>query len=301
MSTKIIVVGSSNTDMVMKTTRFPKPGETLMGGEFFVFQGGKGANQAVAAARAGGQVHFVCKVGNDPLGVNAIEHYKSENIETSGILIDERTATGTAVITVNDEGENCIIVAPGANAMLTQGEVSGALENHRDADWIITQLETPIEVINYLAKYATQNKKKLVLNPAPAAALPDEVYQGLFLITPNETETEMLSGIAVVDEKTALEAAAFFKLKGVQNTIITMGSKGAFVSTESFTGMIATQKVNVVDTTAAGDVFNGSLLVALSEDKSWKASVEFACRAAAISVTKMGAQASAPLRAEIDE
>ncbi|MBC7845601.1 MAG: ribokinase [Flavobacterium sp.] len=300
MSNKIIVVGSSNTDMVLKTERFPKPGETLLGGDFYIFQGGKGANQAVAAARAGGDVTFVCKLGNDTFGNDAIDHYRKENIDVSSIVQDAKASTGVAVITVNGEGENSIIVASGANALLSVEDVEKAIKNAGETNWFITQLETPVEVIIYLVKYAKENNKNLVLNPAPATSLPDEVYDGLFLITPNETETELLTGIKVIDELTARQACEIFKAKGVQNSIITLGSKGAYLSTESFTGIIESRKVKAVDTTAAGDVFNGALIVALSEGKNWKEAVEFACKAAAISVTRMGAQTSAPARNEIE-
>lgn len=296
---KIIVVGSSNTDMVLRTERFPKPGETILGGDFYIFHGGKGANQAVAAARAGGDVKFICRVGNDAFGYNAIEHYNRENIDTSSIVQDQHAPTGVAVITVNSEGENSIIVASGANALLTTKDVLSGIEKAVDYNWIITQLESPIQVVVDLAKYTRIKSKNLILNPAPAAILPDEVYDGLFLITPNQTETELLTGIKVTDAISAAQAAEIFKLKGVQNTIITMGSKGAYVSSESFTGLLESPKVQAVDTTAAGDIFNGSLVVALSEDKNWKEAVEFACKAAAVSVTRMGAQISAPLRKEI--
>lgn len=300
MSNKIIVVGSSNTDMVLKTARFPKPGETILGGDFFVFQGGKGANQAVAAARLGGDIHFICRVGNDPFGQEAIKHYANEGMNVSGIVQDETAATGVAIITVNAEGENSIIVASGANALLSIKDVSEVIENIQGADWIITQLETPLDVVSFLSEYAQQNNKHLILNPAPAAALPDEVYNGLFLITPNETEAQLLTGIEVVNEATAKQAAEILKSKGVQNIIITLGSKGAYVYTDELTAVIETMKVTAVDSTAAGDVFNGSLVVALSTGKSWEEAVHFACKAAAISVTKMGAQASAPFINELD-
>lgn len=300
MKNKIIVIGSSNTDMVLKTERFPKPGETILGGDFFVFQGGKGANQAVAAARLGGTVDFICKVGNDSFGNNAVKHYSNEGINVNSILIDEEAPTGVALITVNEQGENSIIVASGANALLSVSNIENADEALQHADWIITQLETPVSVIEYLAIYATENNKKLILNPAPAALLPDSVYEGLFLITPNESETELLTGITVTDEDTAKKASAVFKSKGVQNVIITLGSKGAYVHSDEFQGIVESYKVKAIDTTAAGDVFNGALVVALAEKKSWKEAVQFACKAAAISVTKMGAQTSAPVRNEMD-
>jgi ribokinase len=300
MLNKIIVIGSSNTDMVLKTERFPKPGETILGGDFFVFQGGKGANQAVAAARLGGAVGFICKVGNDSFGSNASAQYANDGIDISAVLRDDTAPTGVAQITINKEGENSIIVASGANAFLSVDDLIKLDKILAAAEWLVTQLETPLPVIEYLAAYAKKYDKKFVLNPAPAAQLPDIIYDALFLITPNETETALLTGIEVYDEASAERAAAAFKAKGVQNVVITLGSKGAYVDTSEFKGIIGSVKVDAVDTTAAGDVFNGALVVALSENKSWKEAVVFACKAAAISVTKMGAQASAPKRNEID-
>jgi ribokinase len=300
MNKKIVVVGSSNTDMVLKTERFPKPGETILGGDFFVFQGGKGANQAVAAARLGAEVSFICRVGNDSFGTNAIAAYANDGIDISAVLKDDSAPTGVAVITINAAGENSIIVASGANAMLSVNDVKDAGGILSNAGWIITQLETPLPVIEFLASYARDQKKNFILNPAPAAQLPASVYDQLFLITPNETETALLTGIEVTDEETAQKAAVVFKSKGVLNVIITMGSKGAYVDADSFQGMIGSVKVKAVDTTAAGDVFNGAVAVALAEGKGWKEAVDFACKAAAVSVTKMGAQTSAPTRKEIE-
>ena len=299
MKNKIVVIGSSNTDMVLKTDRFPKPGETILGGDFFVFQGGKGANQAVAAARLDGAVSFICKVGNDSFGNDAIEHYKNEGIDVSGVSQDSTASTGVAVITVNAEGENSIIVASGANALLSVRDIENSIEPLQTSDWLITQLETPLPVIEFIATFAKENNKKFILNPAPAQVLPDAIYEELFLITPNQTETELLTGIAVIDGKSAKIAAKAFKLKGVKNVIITLGSKGAFVSCGDFEGMIDAFKVKPIDTTAAGDIFNGALMVALAEEKGWREAVLFAAKAASISVTRMGAQSSAPFRKEI--
>jgi len=299
MNNKIVVIGSSNTDLVLKTERFPKPGETILGGDFFVFQGGKGANQAVAAARLGGDVRFICKVGNDTFGQDATNHYTKEGIVTAGILREIIAPTGVALITVNQEGENSIVVATGANALLTCNDIekTGCLE---DADWLITQLETPLSVVKYLSTYAVDHKKKLILNPAPATQLPNTVYEGLFLITPNETEAELLTGIEVTDAETAKQAATILKERGVQNVIITLGCKGAFFDCDGSEGIVPSFKVMAVDTTAAGDIFNGALVVALAEGKSWQDTITFACKAAAISVTKMGAQTSAPMRDELE-
>ncbi|MEJ7767143.1 MAG: ribokinase [Chitinophagaceae bacterium] len=300
MKNQVVVIGSSNTDMVVRTDRFPSPGETILGGKFFIFQGGKGANQAVAAARLAGNVGFICKVGNDAFGNGAIEHYSREGIQVEGILKDAQAPTGVAIITVNNQGENMIIVASGANALLSVSDIENAESILGEADWLVTQLESPLPVIEYLASYARKHQKKLILNPAPAAQLPPTVYEGLFLITPNETETALLTGIVVSDESGAAKAASFFKSLGVQHVIITMGSKGAYVDAGDFIGIIEAAKVEAVDTTAAGDVFNGALVVALAEGKHWKEAVQFACQAAAVSVTRMGAQTSAPYRSEIN-
>jgi ribokinase len=297
---KILVVGSSNTDMVLKTERFPKPGETIIGGEFFVFQGGKGANQAVAAARLACDVTFICRLGEDTFGKSTIEHFANEGINVRSVVMDKNASTGVAVITVNAQGENSIVVASGANALLSVDDIKNASEDLDKSDWILTQLETPLDTVEYLANYARKNHKNLILNPAPAMVLPDSVYEGLFLITPNETETELLTGIAITDEMSSKQAVEIFKRKGVQNVIITQGSRGAYVDCSEFTGFVESFKVNAIDTTAAGDVFNGALLVALAHSKSWKDAVVFASKAAAISVTKMGAQTSAPTKMELD-
>src|ERR1035437_492897 len=296
---KIVVVGSSNTDMVVKAHHFPQPGETILGGDFYIFQGGKGANQAVASARAGGNVAFICKVGNDAFGNSAIQHYQQEGINVNDIVVDSIAPTGVALITLNAEGENTIVVASGANALLSKEVISNAGFVFNDASYIITQLETPIATIEYLAAIAKAKGKKLILNPAPAASIPAIILDGLFLITPNESETALLTGIHVKDEATAKEAVNIFKGKGVQNVIITLGSKGAYVACSDFEGFIPAYKVKAVDTTAAGDVFNGALVVALAENLTWKEAVEFASKAAALSVTKLGAQTSAPYLNEI--
>jgi ribokinase len=296
---KITVIGSSNTDMVVKTERFPKPGETIIGGEFFMFPGGKGANQAVTAARLGGDVTFVAKVGNDVFGKQAMEGFKAENINTKYVFTDENAASGVALITVNSEGENEIVVASGANGQLNKANITTAKKAITDADIIILQLEVPIETVAYAIKQSLKANKRVILNPAPAQALPDELLNGLFLITPNETEAEILTSVKVTNVSTARLAADELLRKGVQNVIITMGSKGAFFMNKTETFLIEAERVNAVDSTAAGDIFNGALALAVSKDKPWKEAIVFANKAAAISVTRMGAQASAPTSDEL--
>jgi len=297
---EIVVVGSSNTDMVVKTPRFPEPGETILGGDFFMFPGGKGANQAVAAARLGGKLSFICCVGDDIFGQNAIEGYKKEGINMDGALIVNGEPSGVALITVNAEGENEIVVASGANNLLSKKHLEGASQLLQKADIILTQLETPIPVIGYLADYCRENSQKLIINPAPAQELSDHILKELYLITPNETETRILTGIEVVDETSASRACEALFLKGVKNVIITMGSRGAFFMNSEVHFTAKVQKVDAIDTTAAGDVFNGALAVCLAQNMTWKESIEFANKAAALSVTKMGAQTSAPYLNEIN-
>ncbi|MEX0273266.1 MAG: ribokinase [Flavobacteriaceae bacterium] len=297
---KIVVVGSSNTDMVVKTPRFPDPGETILGGDFFMFPGGKGANQAVAAARMGGDVSFVCCVGDDIFGQNALEGYKKEGIDVTGSLTASGTPSGVALITVNKYGENEIVVASGANNLLSVAHISEQQNIINSADILLTQLETPMEVVAHIAGHCKNSGQSFIINPAPAQPLTDLILDGLYLITPNETETKLLTGIEVTDQASAARACGVFFQKGVQNVIITMGSKGAFFMNASEEYMIEAPKVQAQDTTAAGDVFNGCLAVFLAQNLSWKESITKANEAAALSVTKMGAQASAPYKHEIN-
>ena len=296
---KIIVVGSANTDMVVKAKTLPLPGETILGGEFFMNAGGKGANQAVAAARLGGDVLLVAKVGDDIFGKQTIEGLQKEKINTSFIFIDKTAPSGTALINVNAQGENCIVVAPGANANLLPADIA-KVKGMEAAQILLMQLEIPIATIEQVAKNAKQNHQKMIINPAPAQKLSDELLNGLFLLTPNETEASILTGIHVVDEATAAEAANIFLTKGVQNVIITLGKQGAYFQNNEEHFLVAAPIVQALDTTAAGDTFSGAIAVAITEDKSWKQSIEFAVKAASIAVTRLGAQASVPYRNEID-
>lgn len=295
---KIIVVGSANTDMVVKAAKLPLPGETILGGTFFMNAGGKGANQAVAAARLGGNVMLVAKVGDDIFGRQALEGFQRENINTDFVFVDKLAPSGTALIMVNDEGENSIVVAPGSNANLLPADII-TVENIREAGIILMQLEIPMETIEEVIKIARSNNQDVILNPAPAQPLGDELLNGLFLVTPNETEASLLTGLTVVDEATALQAADVFLNKGVQNVVITMGGKGAFFRNSNLSLMIDAPVVKVADTTAAGDTFSGALAVALIENMEWQKAIEFAVRAASLSVTRLGAQSSAPYRSEI--
>jgi len=262
--------------------------------------GGKGANQAVAAARLGGSVLFIAKTGYDIFGKQSIELFEKEGIDISGIQRDHYQPSGVALITVDDRGENCIVVAPGANAALTPGDIDEVKEKIENASLLLVQLETPIETVEYVASIASSKKIRFILNPAPASKLSDELLKKISIITPNQKEAEMLTGIRVADEVSAKQAAELLHKKGIETVIITLGAMGAFVFHENKYSMIPGHKVNVVDTTAAGDVFNGAMIVALSEGQTMDAAVAFACKAAAISVTRLGAQASAPGREEVE-
>lgn len=295
---KIFVVGSANTDMVVKAAKLPLPGETLLGGAFFMNAGGKGANQAVAAARLGGNVILVAKVGNDIFGAQTIESLKRENINTDFVFVDKTAPSGTALIMVNEEGENCIVVAPGANANLLPADIE-TVKNIAEAAIILMQLEIPMVTIKVVAGIAKTNGQQLIINPAPAQPLDDELLNGLFLITPNETEAGLLTGITVTDETDASRAANVFLSKGVQNVVITLGKQGAWFQNKNVQLKIEAPVVQAMDTTAAGDTFSGALTVALTENMDWHHAVQFAVKAASISVTRMGAQASVPYRKEI--
>lgn len=296
---RIIVIGSSNTDMVIKTSKLPAPGETILGGIFFMNPGGKGANQAVAAARLGGKVCFIAKTGEDVFGKQAQQIFESENINTDYLVMDTGHPSGVALITVDAQGENCIVVAPGSNSYLSKEDIDLAREEIIRSDIVLLQLEIPLETVVFAANIAYEAGKKVILNPAPAAQISDELLSRLYLITPNETEAELISGIPVTDIESAKLAARNLFDRGVKVVIITLGSKGALLFTGEKAKLILSPKVDALDTTAAGDVFNGAIAVAVSEGFELEEAVEFACKAAAISVTRMGAQSSAPHRKEI--
>jgi len=296
---RIIVIGSSNTDMVIKSKNLPVPGETILGGTFLMNPGGKGANQAVAAARLGGNVTFVTKTGNDMFGVEAINIFDNEGIDTRYIIKDAKNPSGVALINVDENGENCIVVAPGSNGTLSSYDINDEVFETKQSDLFLLQLEIPVDTVEFVAKKAISNKNRVILNPAPARLLSEDLLRCLYLITPNETEAEILTGIKVHDAVTAEKAALKLRDKGVQNVILTMGASGAFLLSGDTSKMIPVVPVKAIDTTAAGDIFNGALTVAISGGKSLEDAVIFANKAASISVTRMGAQASAPYRKEI--
>lgn len=298
---KIVVIGSSNTDMIIKVPRIPKPGETILGGVFQTAAGGKGANQAVAAARAGGEVTFVARVGDDIFGEQAIKDFENDSINVQYVIKDKKAPSGVAEIFVADNGENSIAVASGANANLSPEDIELAKDAIKRADMIVMQLETPVETIEAAAHLAKESGVRVVLNPAPAQKLRDSLLKNISILTPNESEAELLTGIAVVDECAAAKAAHLLLKKGISIIIITMGAAGTYVCSREFEGKVPAFKVNPVDTTAAGDVFTGALAVSLAEGKNLKNAVIFAQAAAALSVTKLGAQPSAPFRNKIEE
>jgi ribokinase len=299
MSKKIVIVGSTNMDMVVTSMHIPVPGETVLADSFFMNPGGKGANQAVAVSRLGGTISFITKVGNDIFGKQFIQLFNEESINTQFILEDTELPSGVALITVDKLGENSIVVAPGANSKLLPDDLQASLKEIATADLVLMQLEIPIETVNYVAEYAAGRNIRVILDPAPAMELKSELLKRIDIVTPNQTEAEILSGIKVTDIESAGHAAKRIHELGVKNVVITMGALGALVYQEGESCFVPSEKVNPIDSTAAGDVFNAGLAVALSEGKSLKKSVEFASVAAAISVTRMGAQSSIPYRSEM--
>ncbi|MEI7499669.1 MAG: ribokinase [Bacteroidota bacterium] len=298
-SKKIVVVGSCNTDMVIKADRLPVPGETILGGTFFMNPGGKGANQAVAAARMGGVVTLISKTGNDVFGKQSVMLYNAEKIKTDFIFSDPKRPSGVAMITVDSNGENCIVVASGANASLSPSDMNKARAEIESCDLLLMQLEIPIETVEYVAEMANKKGIKVILNPAPAQALSEQLLKNLYIIIPNKSEAEILSGIKVTDVKSARKAAAIISAKGVDIVVITLGSQGALIKERDDYHFVEAYKVDTIDTTAAGDTFCGSVCVGLSEGKSILDSVKIAARAAALTVTRMGAQGSIPYRSEL--
>jgi ribokinase len=301
MKKKIVVIGSSNTDMVIKVPHIPAPGETILGSDFMTIQGGKGANQAVAAARAGAEVAFIACVSDDAFGKQSVENYRNDGIDTSCIKVQPGTHSGIALINVAADGENSIAVAPGANSHLLPDDIRRFEHAFEGAELVLVQLEIPMTTVVTAAEIATSKGIPFILNPAPGAGISAGLPGMVTIITPNETEAALLTSRKIVnDNEIPVMADELFRM-GIKTVIITLGSKGVFLKTEGFEGMIPGYKVQAVDTTAAGDVFNGALASAIAGGMEVQKAVDFAQKAAAISVTRMGAQPSAPYSNEIIE
>ncbi|UAY76868.1 ribokinase [Pasteurella canis] len=296
---KLTVLGSVNADHVISVQHFAKPGETLTGSNYHIAYGGKGANQAVAAARLGANIDFIACIGDDDIGQAMKKAFAQDGMNTDAVVEIKNKMTGIAMIQVSASGENSIVISAGANAYLNEDIVDTFADKIIQADVLLMQLETPLSAVISAAKLAKSSHTQVILNPAPAQALPDELLTLLDMITPNETETEILTGVKVVDEQSAQQAAQVFHQKGIKTVLITLGSKGVYVSQQGQTsGIVAGFRVEAKDTTAAGDTFNGALMTALLEDKPLAEAIRFAHAAAAISVTRQGAQPSIPTREE---
>jgi ribokinase len=297
---KLVVVGSSNTDMIIQVPSIPRPGETILGSTFQTAPGGKGANQAVAAARAGCDVALLACVGDDMFGREALAGFSTDGIDCEHVVIDPTAPSGVAQIFVAADGENSIGVASGANACLTPIHVEQSASMIEAANTILLQLETPLETVMRAAEIGAAAGCRVILNPAPARELPVKLYPLLNIISPNETEAELLTGIAVKDENSAVAAATSLHDRGVDTVLITLGASGVFLSTGASSKIVPAYVVDVVDTTAAGDVFNGNLAAALCQGRQLEDALVYAQAAAALSVQCLGAQPSAPTRSAID-
>jgi ribokinase len=293
------VIGSINTDMVVTSDALPHPGQTLLGGKFFMNPGGKGANQAVAAARLGAQVSLLGCLGRDMFGDNAITQLESEKINCRLVSRSENLPSGVALISVDCAGENQITVAPGANYCVSEQQVDLAFNSIVNGSLILLQLEIPIPAVARVVELARTHNCNVILDPAPAQNLSKQILQDLYLLTPNESEAETLTGIKVDSVESAESAAKFLLDQGVLNIALTMGSKGVLLANSARHQIIPTPAVTAIDTTAAGDCFNGALAASLAKKESLADSVIFACRAASISVTRMGAQDSMPKHHEL--
>ncbi|MHB8093783.1 MAG: ribokinase [Candidatus Aminicenantales bacterium] len=303
---KIIVVGSSNTDMVVRAPRLPKPGETVLGDRFLMVPGGKGANQALAARRAldpwsGGEVVLIARIGDDAFGRSALESLRQEGVAVDSVIVDPLSPSGVALIIVDGRGENMIAVAPGANSRLSPADIEQARDRITSASVLLAQLEIPIESVHAAAEIASSAGAKVIINPAPAQPiLHGDLLSHVSIMTPNETETEILTGIRILTDKDLEDAADCLLSIGLEAAFITLGSRGVYVATSGFKELIPAFSVESIDATGAGDVFNAGLAVALSEGKSLPEAALFANAAAALSVTRTGARAAVPRRVEIE-
>lgn len=297
---KLAVLGSINADHILNLAHFPRPGETVIGKQYQVAFGGKGANQAVAAGRSGADISFIACVGSDDIGERIRKQLADDRIDVAPVAAVEGESTGVALIFVNGEGENTIGIYAGANAALTPERVVQHQQVITDADALLMQLESPLDSVLAAARIAHQNQTRVILNPAPATALSDELLSLVDMITPNETEAQILTGVTVESDEDAARAAEVLHAKGIDTVLITLGSRGVWLSEQGNGQRIPGFRVEAVDTIAAGDTFNGALITALLEQKPMAESVRFAHAAAAIAVTRHGAQPSVPWREEID-
>lgn len=298
---KLVVLGSVNADHVLQVTDFPRPGETVTGRGYRIVPGGKGANQAVAAARLGADIGFIARIGQDAIGAQMYAGFQADGMDVQGVSVDPKLPTGIAIIYVADHGENSIGISPEANGALTPAVLAQHQSLLLAADTLLLQLEVPLETVAAAIELAHANQVKVVLNPAPARALPAELLAQVDLITPNQTEAELLTGIPVTDAPSAAAAAAKFHGLGITEVMITLGKAGVWYSRQGVGKLVPGFRVDAVDTTAAGDTFNGALLAELQRSDDMNAAIRFAHAAAAISVTRPGAQTSIPTRREVEQ
>jgi len=297
---KVVVVGSYNVDILIKTARLPRMGETVIGDSICFCHGGKGANQAVAAARAEADVSFIARVGADSYGEKAISDLKTEGISTAGIIIDQNMPTGMASITVGQQGENCIVAVSGANAKLSSKDIEKMDSYIAAADIMLVQLETPLDTVAMAVERAFENNTIVILDPAPAQKLKSEILQRITVITPNKGEAELLTGIKISDKGSLIKASDMLLSSGVKVVLITLGKKGVFISAGGHNQLIPAYPVDALDSTGAGDVFNGVLAATYQEDmSSLVKAVSFAASAATLSVTKLGTQTAIPYLEDI--
>ncbi len=295
----ILVVGSTNMDMVVSTENFPKPGETLLGKKFQTFPGGKGANQAVGVAKLGALTHFVTKMGNDEFRKRLIDNLAANNVDIENVIIDKNESTGIAVIMVDSKGQNEIVVVSGSNMCLTPAEIEEKVVLFEKSQILLTQLEIPLETIEKSVELAKKNKMIVILNPAPARLLPDQLLSMIDYLTPNETELESLTGLKINCDESIHKAAAVLLTKGVKNVIVTLGAKGSLLINKERTKAFSARDVKVKDTTAAGDAFNAGLAFSISQNKPLEEAIKYAHLVASIAVTRMGAQSSMPTNYEV--
>jgi len=302
MSKKITVFGSFVVDLMARTPHLPVPGETVKGSIFKMGPGGKGFNQGVAAHKAGAQVSMVTKLGNDTFGGVALDAMKELDMDTSNVFITDQTETGIALITVDEiTSQNEIVVVSGACNTITDEEVETITDIVKESAYLLTQLETNLSAIEKVIDIAYKNGVKVILNTAPVQPISDDILGKVDLITPNEVEAEILTGISIDSEENAKKAAEWFFAKGVKNVLITLGGRGVYIATNEKQGMIPAYKVNAIDTTGAGDAFNGGLVAALAEGKDLWEAAKFANALAAVAVQRLGTTPAMPTRAEIDE